>query len=193
MSETGDVLKALCDAWAEVVAPKTQVPACILAAAVSREALKYFGLGPKTDVVPVAATATNEDGYEYVRAEVPAVAWPDEAWAVYAGSQSKDLDPGRGWSGHMAVLVDGYYVDLTAAQFDRPAKEIETGGALLIHRSQFELVEFGGGSYWHVPLVKGHYLWHPEPKNDRYRGTPDWTRNRRHFAGDVIRYMREVL
>lgn len=69
---------------------------------------------------------------------VPMGLWPDAAWSVGVSSQSRgeivsEQEPGRrhGFAGHVVVVGDGWFLDMTPHQLARPAKGIIVPGAMV--------------------------------------------------------------
>lgn len=174
---------ALAAAWTDLVAPFFAPRVCILAARVAHEALTYLDV--PHGVQPVQAVVANDIALAMMVGDLPMADWPDEAWNVSAGSQS---NLGNGWAGHVAVIADNWYLDLSATQFDRPAKNIATGGPIVRHLDE---MAFDTG-YIRFPVAEGWYQWRPED-NPTYRTAPDWKVNGPEFAGPVIRRLKKVV
>jgi hypothetical protein len=179
------IVHALADAWTAIVAPEVIPRACILAARVATEVLDYFSI-PHV-VQPVETIAANDACLTMVLHDVPIADWPADAWNVAAGRRSAAVN-GNGWPGHLAVVTTDWYLDLSATQFDRPAKHIVTGGPVVRHVDEMTLDRW----FIRFPIVEGWYQWNPED-NHTYRTARDWTVNGPEFAGPVIRRLKKTV
>lgn len=96
--------------------------ACILGTRALIETLAYFGVTGKP--LSVDLLAANAPAINGMREGVPQSAWPDNWWTIGVdGTDGKRGEPG-GYDGHLVVIADGWLVDPTARQFDRPDKGI---------------------------------------------------------------------
>lgn len=188
--EAESVAHLLADEWTEKVRPYASVNACILAARTAHEVFGYFGI--KHTVQPVMALAVNDRMYDIMVAATERLAsFPPDAWSIGVGREVP-AQSDNGWSGHLAVITDTHYVDLSAEQFDRPQRQIMSGGPIVARSSEFEFVEAPTFRMWHRPMLKGHYLWMHED-NVTYKGSNDWRLNYKEFTGQIIRSIREKL
>jgi hypothetical protein len=109
---------------------------------------------------------------------------------------NKDSRDANGFDGHLVVVTESFYVDLTAYQFDRIAQGIETGGSLVAPRENitypFVLTERSENSWFHIALKQGHMLF-LNNNNQAYKNSPDWRYHYKRQAGDIIRLIRDEI
>lgn len=121
MSEPREV-RALAQAWNswwdEPSFPYTS-DCCINAARVGVEVLKRLGVPAKP--VSVRIFLFNRFAWDLYRKGVPIGTWPEHAWSLGVGDRDGFDEPGR-WNGHLMVEGDGFLLDLSARQFDRPGR-----------------------------------------------------------------------
>jgi hypothetical protein len=181
-----ELLHKLAHEWQEQVRPHVRVNACILAARLTHEVLDYFNI--PHDLQPVRCTITNDIMWDcMVNAESPRFDFPPEAWSLGVG---KGLGDGDGWSGHIVVITNNNYIDLSAEQFDRPRRDILSGGPLILPQQGFSYVDKPAVKMWHHPLPKGHLIWAPE-HNPSYKQAIDWRSNYKLVAGPIIRSIKQ--
>lgn len=107
------------------------------------EAAKYATLLLRGEGVECRAMACdlvtfNATGLVFFEAGAPMSTWPDEAWSVglecdrVVAANSK-LESGRrkGFGGHVVVVGEGWFLDLTAIQVARPRKLIVIPGPIV--------------------------------------------------------------
>lgn len=195
MPTTEAFTAALADAWVDLVKPHVIPNACILAARLTVETARYFGV----TVMPVAVhlNVANDDAFDLLATETPMEEWPETAWTLGWSDASVEA---TGWNGHLVVVVgdpgDEYVVDLSAYQFDRPHKHITTGAPLVAGPGQVgEITSAPNGlvHMLHIALPEGHYLFSPAPENTGYKTAPDWRTKYKVFAGPMIRHLRTRL
>jgi hypothetical protein len=180
------ILRRLVDQWVETVQPFTNVSACVLAARVGHEVLDYFGI-PHT-VQPVFCSAVNDKMWAQVLTGKPMTNSADDgSWGVGAG---KGVGDGTGWPGHVVLITDKHYIDLTVEQFDRPKKDIVSGGPLVAPLHEFELIDNEAVTMLYRPLSKGRLMWMPQ-ENPSYKQTIDWRANYKLVAGPIIRSIKQ--
>lgn len=184
------VCSAIADYWVAEVEPNIISNSCISAARLAHEVLRYFAIPHRTEVVSVIAF--NDLAYEQYGEGIPTSAWPDEAWSVACltpdyntGSLPK---PTTGFDGHMVLLTQHYCLDLTVSQFDRPSKNILTGGPLITPYHELRIAK----GWRHQPLRAGHMIWR-EDHNPTYRSSPAWRHSSRAYIGECIRHIRALL
>lgn len=173
---------ALAKAWVDVAAPVVEPRACILAARLASEVFSYFAV--EHEVLPIWTLVANDAALGLIVDKVPSSSWPREAWTVSAGAHA---DLGDGWAGHLAVVTDSHFVDLSAAQFDRPQRSILVGGPLVVPIDAMAFDEM-----WRFPVRCGWYHWGAE-ENDSYRSSGDWLSNWKRLAGPMIRSVKTHL
>lgn len=185
------VARALCQAWSEE-SEHLRVNSCVLAARVAEEAMACAGI--LVHVRAVGACCANDEGLVALASGRPTEEWGPDAWTVGASLSAEGMGL-PGWAGHLVVETPSSLLDLTAAQFDRPARGIETGGPLVLPWAAMVPADAPTlPPALTVPLPGlGHYIVWGEADNRGFRDAPDWRRNYRDFAGPVIRRMREVL
>jgi hypothetical protein len=128
------LLQRATDATASVLTLAGVEPsACILGTRVLTEALAYFGVSARP--TPVRVLATNRAGLSAMEAGLPVDQWPDEAWSVGVDDRHPDHDLAatvsrRRFPGHLVAVADGWLLDPTAEQLNRPARGLWVEGTV---------------------------------------------------------------
>lgn len=166
---------------------------CIEASRLAVAAWRRMGL----DCKPVACDvmAFNSVARVLHSARVPIREWPEFAWSVGVRSGGRDEHDGTGrepfrrfgWGGHVVVHGVGWFADLTAVQFNRPAKRIHVPGAVV-----GPLVDDVGVEH---PLDDGGLIrWYWRPELRSYRSTPAWRQDvERRPLDELIECVRERM
>lgn len=160
------LVDALAKEWLAGVVPRLdEIGACVAGARFGWEYLTRLGI--KAWVTQVDAIGLDELSYkEVMNGEGPT------GWSI--GALSVTSVPNK-WNGHVVVETDGWFVDLTAGQFDRPDKGIMFGNGLCVPQTQ--LVHHVGvwqGDWFEVPVAQGHYLFRDAVIQRDIRKAPDW-------------------
>lgn len=109
---------------------------CVLTTRIGLAVLESQGVRARPQ--PVFVTVANRRGFEMHQNRVPVERWPSDAWAVGIDERSsltgKDS---KSWNGHLVLVVrlpgePRLLIDLTADQFDRPAKGMVVGGPVFM-------------------------------------------------------------
>lgn len=107
---------------------------CILTTRIGLSVLERAGI--KAIAQPVFVAVYNREGYRLTQEQVPVSQWPDNAHSI--GVDQSNLFKGDGgWNGHLVLVlrIPGQprtLIDLTADQFDRPAKGINVSGPVFM-------------------------------------------------------------
>lgn len=186
-----EIVKEISKGWQEF---RQEVPlainACILAANYTHRVLEMFDIEHK--VRPIGATVFNRTGWQTFG--TPADKLPPEAWSVHCSSRSPHLLE-KGWSGHLVVETNNFFIDLSAEQFSRPAHQIQIFSPLIVPRS--EIQELPSGTPVHqlgrtehayiFDLGSGIYTFYYEDWNRVYEKARDWHRSYRELGlGKVV-------
>jgi hypothetical protein len=138
------------------------------------------------------AIATNDKMYDIMYNSTERIdRFPDDAWSIGVGSQVP-AQSANGWSGHLVVITDELFIDLSAEQFDRPQRQIMSGGPIVARSTEFEFVEAPTFRMWHRPMTQGQLLWMHE-ENHTYKASNDWRKNYKEFTGPIIRSIRNQM
>jgi hypothetical protein len=169
---------------------------CVLSTRIGIETLRYFRIPARPLVT--TAMAANAAWTRWAAAGCPGGAdgFPEEAWNVIAGA-TDDVDVVRGidrrdlagFDGHLVIAVDvdsgTLLVDLDAAQFSRPEREIVTPDAVV--------AEWRDGRGAGLDLDDGGVLiYRPHPRPPSFVHAPDWRLSAKE-AGASIRAVRDRL
>lgn len=172
-------IKAIAREWVDIDATLPQKNACILAARVASQALNDIGIDH--ELVPIASVVENEA----MRAVHMTGLMNDDAWNVCCGkfiNFKQDHEEGS-WQGHIVIFTDNYFVDLTAPQFSRPAKNIIIDRPLIIPISDlqnYKIPFYEKTTTWTkwigfpLPSGRGRYLMQPQLDNLAYMHGRDW-------------------
>ncbi len=166
--------------------------ACILGANYAHRVLDMFEIDHK--VRPIGATVFNKRGWELFAERIPANQLPPEAWSVHCSSRSEHRMV-NGWSGHVVIETEEFFIDLTAEQFSRPQHEIQIFAPLIVPRKNIR--ELPSGTAVHdlgrtedayiFDLGSGIYTFYYEDWNTIYQKAPDWHRSYRELGlGKVV-------
>lgn len=190
------ICNAIKDSWIEFVAPRVTPNSCVLAAKVVSEVLKRLGLS--AFVVPMKAMAVNDVMLDHQLNNVHYAQWSEDAWSVGVGYEKTDASRvdnrlGAGFDGHLIVSTSTHFVDLTAGQFDRPAKGIDTGGPIVVPLDSldfaFSFPVDPASRFIYRELNEGHILYE-QSEDYSYEKSRDWTINYLYFADKVHSYVK---
>ena len=190
------ILDSLVELWNSEVRPHVVTNACVLSARLASEVLDYFGI--KHRVLPMSVMAMNDEMLKHQQEDVHYTAWSPTAWSVGVGfgqmvATNKDSRDGTGFDGHVVVVTDNHYIDLTAYQFNRVEHRINTGGSVVIPMTDitypFTLSSEMPNEWIYIALQQGHLLMAPNG-NDEFKDSPDWRTHYKRQAGDIIRQIR---
>jgi hypothetical protein len=145
-------------------------------------------------VMPTRVLAMNEIMFRHQMDNVHYSQWTEEAWSVGAGYDRTDatlvdnrLD--HGFNGHLIVATSTCFVDLTAGQFSRPEKNIETGGPIVDSLDNldfsFTLPVDPGSPFAHYRLAYGGHVLYETSEDYSYEKSRDWTLNYVYFIDEV--------
>jgi len=175
------IVRALARAWDEEIAPNVHPACCILASRCARETLLYFNLS--NQVLPLKVYCYNESGFD--NRFTPLENWHDEAWGVGTG----ELAGKNEYAGHIVVLSQNWFIDLSAKQYDRPQKGILTGGSIVKSRDEIVFLRTEA----QFPLKQGIYTMRLNAQNQSFKKSPDWLKGYRDYSGILIRTVKDLL
>ena len=187
------VIDALVELWDSEVRPHVVTNACVLSARIASEVLSHFGI--QHEVFPMAAMAMNDEMLKHQQEGVHYSAWSPTAWSVGVGfgqmvATNKDSRDGTGFDGHVVVVTENHYIDLTAYQFDRLEHHINTGGSIVVPMGElkypFTLSTEMPNEWIYLSLFEGHLLLTPNG-NSSFMDSPDWCLHYKRQSGDIIR------
>lgn len=197
-SET-EIAQCLVECWNTDVRPLVVENACVLAARITSEVLSHFGISHW--ILPMMAMSMNDKMLEHQINNVPPKDWDKSAWSVGVGfpnmvATNADLRKGHGYEGHLIVVTEKLYIDLTAYQLSRPQHGIDTGGSILIPKDSiiepYYLNEAFPDEWGKVPIKEGHLLVSFNG-NHSYKDSTDWKKNYKVQSGAIIRKIRNML
>lgn len=181
-------IQAIAREWANITTnlPPNKLGACILAARTATETLNELNI--RNEAVPIAAVVENDA----MRATHMTGVLNDDAWNVCCGKFSNIVqdDEEGAWQGHIVILTENYFVDLTATQFARPAKNIYIPRSIIVPTSDIKTVsipfykETTTWAKWFaftLPSGRGRYLFRPQYENTDYMNGRDWKTGHERF------------
>lgn len=192
-------LAAVMDAACSILPKRYRPDSCIAATRILVDVLTELHV----PVRPLAVTVHifNQAFVERSDQEGRLPSGPDElncwltecgAWSIGLGELDPDSvpEPGR-WNGHLAAVAWGHIlVDLTVAQANRPAKNINLP-ALVVHLNEEELT---GQKRKAIAINDCEVYYRARPENRSFLRAIDWQHPRRHdVATKILRKVREIL
>lgn len=174
-----EILQHIADGWVEVRTGLTVIPnACILAGNFAHRILNTFEIPHR--VRPIGATVFNQKGWELFG--VPPHQLPDDAWSVHCSSKSQHVLL-SGWSGHLIIETENFFLDLTAEAFSRPNHNISIFAPLLVPRKSIMKMPdgtpakqlAGRDDAFGFQLFGGIYTFYYEDFNQVYKKASDWS------------------
>jgi hypothetical protein len=172
------ILEHLAESWVKSRSELTSIPnACILAGNFTHRILEQLEVPHQ--VRAIGATIFNQKGWELFG--TPNDELPDDAWSVHCSSRSAHIME-NGWSGHLIVETENFFIDLTAEAFARPAHHINIFGPLIVPSSQIKELPHGTPVHqlgrtehaYSFDLLGGIYTFYYEDWNRVYEKAPDW-------------------
>lgn len=185
-----NLLDALCRDWVAFASRDFEPRCCIAAACMGSEALRYFGVPAE----PVAADVVlfNARGWDLQQAGIPTSEWPPEAWSLgvqHETNVAQGMPGPKGYPGHLVIIVHDLLIDLSAAQFNRPARNLRCDRPLILDGGTWD--DAAGAMSFGATLPDGSkiaYWLRPEIRS--WRASPD--ARRKSLAGAMIRRIREM-
>lgn len=112
----------------------SRVNTCVLSTRIGLAVLEAVGVPAIAQ--PVFVTVYNREGWRLTQERVPVDEWPEDAHSVGVDPQNL-FKGGGGWNGHLVLVIrvpgqPRTLIDLTADQFDRPAKGMLVGGPVFM-------------------------------------------------------------
>lgn len=193
-----EIVQYLVECWNTDVRPLVVENACVLAARITSEVLSHFNISHW--VIPMMAMAMNDKMLEHQLANVPPEQWDKSAWSVGVGfpnmvATNVDLRKDHGYEGHLVVVTEKLYIDLTAYQLSRPHHGIDTGGSIMIQKDSvqpFHLNNSFPHEWGNVPIKEGHLLVQFNG-NHKYKDSNDWKTNYMVQSGSIIRKIQHMV
>lgn len=186
---------ALCYAWDTIVAPEVAPNACFLAGRLATHVLNSIKI--PAIAIPTRVMAMNNTMYDHQNKGVHYSQWDESAWSVGAGYEPTDAlkvdnRNGRGYNGHVVVMTPSRFLDITANQFSRPERGIDTFGSinewLTDINFNFSFDAIPNISFVNCPIGEGHILY--EFSEDYgFEHTRDWQSNFMRYVYPVLRLM----
>lgn len=146
---------------------------CVEACRIVRAVLGQLGV--QTRPMACDVMAANAQAVELINQGLPAQSWGVGAWSIGCCCDSTRPAPisdeparKRGFGGHLVLVGDGWFVDLTAQQFHRPELGIVVASALVGRWHEDQVAA-------ELDLPRGgllRWLWRPEIRS--YRTVPAW-------------------
>ena len=192
------ILQKLVESWNQDVRPFVVENACVLAARIASEVLTYFGIEHKH--VSMAAMSMNDIMFAHQKNGDHHSQWDTSAWSVGVGfpnmvATNVDNREASGFEGHVVIITDNFYLDLTAYQMSRLNRGIDTGGSILVSLQQIRhpyTMPLFPGDWSYIPIPEGHLLATPND-NEQYKLSNDWRKNYKIQSGEIIRSVRNQL
>lgn len=175
--EMANCTQAVCDALYE---QGYEPSACILGTRVLIDVLAYFGV--EGSALPVRVLVLNQAGAEQMEKGIPISEWPDEAWSVGVDDRNPDnptVEEARAkwrFPAHLVVQANGYLLDPTADQMDRPQRGLRVLGSVAAQLPD----DFFDGGYvgLHDPNTGTRMFYSPSPlRPHTWKSAPDWTKD----------------
>lgn len=152
---------------------------CINGARVVTRALEKLGIPSRA--VSVQFLLFNRPAWMLFNQDVPLSEWPDEAWSLGIGPNVTAAVRGTKWDGHVVVEGEGWVLDISAMQFNRPGRIVIDGPRLLpplpTNGKFLELHDERG----QVLLIK------PWPENNGWRSAGGWMRLHGTEVKEIVR------
>lgn len=179
------VVQALIDSWSDLQQTGLLLPnACILAAAVGVEALRYHGIEAKEEPVSLAVLNAKALAHKEAGKDHDDIDWTDGSWSVGIDPNQVPDDPNPGWNGHLVLTVEkAVLIDLTLPQVNRPHKDIIL--TPLVAPLRYESFRAGEPQGYDLNGCLVEYQRRPDLAS-QFRSSPDWTRNRKTFTPAIL-------
>ncbi len=161
------------------------VPSCVETVRVGIEVGRYFGYTITPQPVTLMIATREWDEFVAEHGYVPEAR--QYGWSL--GTHGGNIDSGgNAWGGHLAGLAPGgVYLDLSADQFDRPAKGLRVTGPMCA--AGIDLEQLARGIVLESP--DGTVIYRATATDDQaWRRFPAWTKRAsviRRCAGQAIR------
>jgi hypothetical protein len=189
--KTIETVNALCGAWLQLIDENIIHPsACILAANVGKEALRYYGIDARP--LPVQVVAQNAKLAEQIDAGLEPD-WNSGAWGVGIDPDQEPPEGVNGWNGHLVLWLkaDDALVDLTLGQMSRPERDINLR-PLVVGGVTQEWLETGEDAVYGVETgARVVYRARPDLSGS-WHHSPDWSK-KKSLVGSVIKRMRAII
>lgn len=187
--------EALCYAWDAVVAPEVSPNSCVLAARLSTHIL--HSLGFSAIALPARVMAMNDIMFKHQMDGLHYSQWDERAWSVGAGYQRTDAlkvdnRHGRGFDGHVIVMMSSRFLDITASQFSRPGYGIDTHGWINDDLNNFDFkfsfTPSPNMTFIKYNLPEGH-MFYEFSEDYGFEDARDWKSNFMDSVIPVLRFM----
>lgn len=190
-------VSALADFFRTAVLPDIQDQrCCVLAARLATKALDRVGI-PNLHR-HVDATCFNDELLYHLTAGTTPEDVPMSAWSIAVWSDHEErfpTHPSNGFSGHLIVETENYFIDLSSRQFDRSEHNITTGGPLVMPLSKLTEVRqtFARPGSWNVPIKSGHYWFNDAVNPLEPTGLSSWRYGYREFLPKCVKAIRRAM
>lgn len=161
---------------------------CINGSRVALGALDLLGIPARPASVTFAIF--NQFAWDMYCRQIPVDKWPEHAHSIGVDKRdTHDPKPG-GWYGHLIVEGDGWLLDVSAAQFDRPGRIVSDGPLLLdINLDPADdVVTVVTQDRSRQVLLLGRW-----PENDGWTRAPGWLRPQPNEIRELTRRTYAVL
>lgn len=197
-----NLLDLLVSEWQDKVVGNVAPNACILGARVASEILSYFGV--RHQVLVARVIAVNDLMLSHMEQGTDPIDFSPSAWSVAIGFPDNhrsrpNLPVQPGFNGHVVILTDNFYLDLTASQMNRPFRKILVDEPLLVPLAEIglrRLREDDEIEWAFIPLKEGKLLFRfleDSPSTTTYKKSRDWRIHYTRFAGPMIRSIKQSL
>lgn len=186
MSDT-PIVRAVAQAWQEWQAEEDfpfTPDCCINGTRVAIRALAKLGV--RASPVSVRFMMCNRFAWNLLQQKVPVSEWPHHAWSLGVGP---DQVSGRNrWNGHLCAEGEGWTLDISAGQFERPGRIICRGPRVMPRHlpPAGERVVFEDGHGQRLIIER----W---PENNGWRTARGWLRLQEAEADELVRRTSLVL
>lgn len=179
------LVEALPDDFATTVGIQGRKGRCIEAVRIVTAILPRMGVPCRPLACDVRAAGSL--ALDLLARRVPPARWPDQARIVevecdaeVSGASFQEPNRRKGFGGHLVVVGDDWFLDVTAPQFHRPDRGIHVPGAL---SGPYDPADDGvEHSLDEGGLIR--WLWRPEVA--RWRRTPAWRQDIPHHSAETL-------
>jgi len=157
---------------------------CINGTRIAIGALKHHGVSVSPRSVQFAMF--NRFAWDLFESGVPAKDFPPHAWSLGIGPGEKLKQRAEGWSGHLVAEGDGWTLDISAGQFNRP-------GLVTVDGPRFIPANVPDDEWLKLTDDRQQVLiisqWN---ENNAWRRAPGWKRDHAREIREVLRRMEQV-
>jgi hypothetical protein len=154
---------------------------CINGARIVIEALRQFDIAAWP--VSVQFILFNRPAWDLWAEGIPFPAWPEHAWSLGVGPGGKK--EGGDWDGHLVVCTEGFTIDISAAQFNRPGR-ITVDGPKLLPPLEDDWMQLSD-DHDQILVIK------PWPENNGWRIASGWKRLQGEEVREIVARTRRAM